>query len=191
MTHHRTTGRATRWSLGLLASTMLSGLPGLALAQAAAESSQLDEVVVTAQKRSENLQDVPISIQAIGNERLDALQVSDTTDYVRFMPSVTAPTGAPGFSNFYMRGVASGENNNHSGPLPSVGVYLDEQPVTTITGPLDVHIYDIARVEVLAGLPSVVLGFLGVLWALFSCLAVPIWPFCAESGLRRASSALL
>ena len=91
MTHHRTTGRATRWSLGLLASTMLSGLPGLALAQAAAESSQLDEVVVTAQKRSENLQDVPISIQAIGNERLDALQVSDTTDYVRFMPSVTAP----------------------------------------------------------------------------------------------------
>ncbi len=50
-----------------------------------------------------------------------------------------------------MRGVASGENANHSGPLPSVGVYLDEQPITTIQGPLDVQIYDIARVEVLAG----------------------------------------
>lgn len=137
------------WSLALLATTMLTAVAGPAMAQSA--EAQLEEIVVTAQKRSENLQDVPISIQALGSERLDSLQVNDTTDYVRFMPSVSAPTGAPGFSNFYMRGVASGENNNHSGPLPSVGVYLDEQPVTTITGPLDIHIYDVARVEVLAG----------------------------------------
>src|SRR4029078_2032937 len=40
---------------------------------------------------------------------------------------------------------------NHSGPLPSVGIYLDEQPITTITGALDLHIYDVARVESLAG----------------------------------------
>ena len=135
--------------LGLLATTMLT--TGSASAFAQTDASQLEEVVVTAQKRSENLQDVPISIQALGSERLDALQVSDANDYVKYLPSVIAPTGAPGFSNFYMRGVASGENNNHSGPLPSVGVYLDEQPVTTITGPLDVHIYDIDRVEVLSG----------------------------------------
>jgi iron complex outermembrane receptor protein len=147
----RITRRGSRWSATLLASSMLTAVAGPALAQAADQGVQLEEMVVTAQKRSENLQDVPISIQAIGSERLDALQVSDTNDYVKFMPSVSAPTGAPGFSNFYMRGVASGENNNHSGPLPSVGVYLDEQPVTTITGPLDIHIYDIARVEVLAG----------------------------------------
>ncbi len=147
--HRRNYRRASRWSAGLLATTMLTGAAGSALAQTA--SAELEEIVVTAQKRSENLQDVPISIQALGSERLESLQVNDTVDYVKFMPSVTAPTGAPGFSNFYMRGVASGENNNHSGPLPSVGVYLDEQPVTTITGPLDVHIYDIARVEVLAG----------------------------------------
>jgi outer membrane receptor protein involved in Fe transport len=47
--------------------------------------------------------------------------------------------------------VASGGDGNHSGSLPSVGVYLDEQPVTTIQGPLDIHIYDVARVESLAG----------------------------------------
>ncbi len=57
----------------------------------------------------------------------------------------------PGVTSVYMRGVASGENSNHSGPLPSVGVYLDEQPITTITGALDIHVYDIARVEALAG----------------------------------------
>ena len=50
-----------------------------------------------------------------------------------------------------MRGVASGETANHSGPSPSVGTYLDEQPITMISGALDIHIYDIARVEALAG----------------------------------------
>src|SRR5687767_4731207 len=103
----------------LLATTMLSGLAAPAFAQTA-----LEEVVVTAQKLSENLQDVPISIQALGTEKLDELQVSDFADYVKFLPSVTIKSAGPGFSTVYMRGVASGENNNHSGPLPSVGVYL-------------------------------------------------------------------
>src|SRR2546430_11088319 len=44
-----------------------------------------------------------------------------------------------------MRGVSSGDNGNHSGPLPSVGVYLDEQPITSIQGALDMHVYDIER----------------------------------------------
>ena len=51
----------------------------------------------------------------------------------------------------YMRGVASGGDGNHSASLPSVGIYLDEQPITTIGGALDIHVYDIARVEALAG----------------------------------------
>src|SRR5678815_4872225 len=51
----------------------------------------------------------------------------------------------------YMRGVASGGDGNHSASQPSVGMYLDEQPITTIQGSLDIHIYDIARVEALAG----------------------------------------
>ena len=57
----------------------------------------------------------------------------------------------PGFAAVYMRGVASGGDGNHSGSLPSVGMYLDEQPITTIQGALDIHMYDIARVEALAG----------------------------------------
>ncbi|WP_374470635.1 TonB-dependent receptor [Phenylobacterium sp.] len=140
--------RSTRRLGALLATSMLTGLAAPALAQS---GPQLEEVVVTAQKRSENLQDVPVSVQALGAERLDELQVTDMADYARFLPNVTIQTAAPGFSTIYMRGVASGENNNHSGPLPSVAVYLDEQPVTTITGPLDIHVYDIERVEVLSG----------------------------------------
>ena len=50
-----------------------------------------------------------------------------------------------------MRGVVSGADGNHSASQPSVGIYLDEQPITTIDGTLDIHVYDIARIEVLAG----------------------------------------
>src|SRR6202040_2902805 len=57
----------------------------------------------------------------------------------------------PGFSNVYMRGIVGDANTNHSGPLPSVGTYLDEQPITTIQGSLDLHIYDLARIDVLPG----------------------------------------
>ncbi|HEY0651419.1 TonB-dependent receptor plug domain-containing protein, partial [Phenylobacterium sp.] len=129
---------------------MLTAVAAPALAQTSAEA-QLEELVVTAQKRSENLQDVPVAVTALSTQRLDQLQVSDMNDFIKFLPNVTINTSAPGFAKIYMRGIASGENGNHSGPLPSVGVYLDEQPVTTITGPLDIHVYDIARVEVLAG----------------------------------------
>ena len=130
----------------LLASTMLTAAPS-----AFAQAVNNDEVIVTAQKREENLQKVPLSIQAIGTAKLEQLQVANFNDYVKFLPSVAYQTSGPGYANVYIRGVASGENNNHSGPLPSVGIYLDEQPITTIGGALDIHVYDIARVEELSG----------------------------------------
>ncbi|MBB5725109.1 outer membrane receptor protein involved in Fe transport [Sphingomonas endophytica] len=109
------------------------------------------DIIVTAQKRDESIQNVPISIQAIGTRRLDQLNVSNFNDYTQLLPSVAFQSSQPGVTTVYMRGVASGGDGNHSGSLPSVGVYLDEQPVTTIGGTLDIHIYDIARIESLAG----------------------------------------
>jgi outer membrane receptor protein involved in Fe transport len=109
------------------------------------------DIIVTAQKRDENIQNVPISIQAIGTRRLDQLNVSNFTEYTQLLPSVAFQSSQPGVTTVYMRGVASGGDGNHSGSLPSVGTYLDEQPVTTIGGTLDIHIYDIARIESLAG----------------------------------------
>jgi outer membrane receptor protein involved in Fe transport len=117
----------------------------------------LGTVTVTAQKREENLQAVPISIQAIGQTQLEQQDVADFDDYAKLIPSLSYGTAGggvfsgPGFVQVYMRGVASGGDGNHSGSRPSVGVYLDEQPITTITGALDIHMYDIARVEALAG----------------------------------------
>src|SRR5215204_3108437 len=90
------------------------------------------EIVVTAQKREENLQDVPISVQAIGTRRLDQLNISNFEDYTKQLPSVSFDTSQPGSTTVYVRGVATGSDGNHTGSLPSVGFYLDEQPVTTI-----------------------------------------------------------
>ena len=109
------------------------------------------EIVITATKREENLQNVPISVQAIGTRRLDQLNISNFEQYTKQLPSVSFQSAQPGVTVVYMRGVATGGDGNHSGSLPSVGSYLDEQPVTTIGGTLDVHIYDIARIESLAG----------------------------------------
>ncbi|HVY82394.1 MAG TPA: TonB-dependent receptor [Steroidobacteraceae bacterium] len=131
------------------ASVLLAGLPA-AHAQTS-DSGGLEEVVVSAQKRDENLQSVPLSIQALGTTKLEELHVENFTDYAKFLPSVSYQSLGPGFARVFMRGVSSGDNGNHSGPLPTVGTYLDEQPITTITGALDLHIYDIARVEALAG----------------------------------------
>jgi outer membrane receptor protein involved in Fe transport len=132
---------------GSLASMLLAGLP----AYAQDDNGQLEEVVVSAQKRDENLQSVPLSITALGTVKLEQMQVKEFSDYAKFLPSVSYQSLGPGSTAVYMRGLASGENANHSGPLPQVGIYLDEQPITTIQGALDVHVYDIARVEALAG----------------------------------------
>src|SRR3954469_14718411 len=145
-----------RAALGLFASTILC-TTGAAFAQpaqpapAAPADDNSDVIIVTAQKRSENLQNVPISIQALGTQQLQDLNVANFQDYTRLLPSISYQTLQPGTTNVYIRGVASGGDGNHSGSLPSVGVYLDEQPVTTIGGTLDVHVYDIARIEVLRG----------------------------------------
>ncbi|MGH6659191.1 MAG: TonB-dependent receptor [Sphingomicrobium sp.] len=122
-------------------------------AQAAQDGQVRDEteIVITATKREENLQDVPVSVIAIGTRRLDQLNISNFEQYTKQLPSVSYQSAQPGVTVVYMRGVATGGDGNHSGSLPSVGTYLDEQPVTTIGGTLDVHIYDIARIESLAG----------------------------------------
>ncbi len=153
--------RPSRMRKGLpVASALLACMQAAYAADTAdtADTGTLEEVVVTAQKRTENLQDVPISIEVLDNKKLDQLNIVNLDDYVKYSPSVSyvrgqgqGGNGQPGSSHIYMRGVVSGGDGNHSGSQPSVGTYLDEQPVTTIDGTVDVHIYDVQRIEVLEG----------------------------------------
>ena len=106
---------------------------------------------MTAQKRTENLQKVPISIQVLGTQQLEELNVTDFDDYVKFLPSVSFQSAGPGFARSTCAASPAAATATIPASLPSVGMYLDEQPITTIQGALDVHLYDIARVEALAG----------------------------------------
>jgi len=146
----------------LLATTVLGGMPVLA-----EETAQvgLETVTVSAQKLGEqDLQKVPVSIAVLDAAKLEELHVSDFRDFVRFLPSVSftaggqGSSGGPGQATISMRGVTNGADGNHSGPLPTVGVYLDELPITTIGGTLDVPAYDLQRVEALAGPQGTLFG---------------------------------
>lgn len=139
------------WKMLPLASALLACMHP-ARAADTGETPVLEEITVTAQKRVESLQDVALSIQAFSTARLEELNINDFDDYAQFLPSVSfQKVGSPSFEHTYMRGVSSGGDGNHSGSQPSVGMYLDEQPVTTIDGNLNIHLYDIERVEALAG----------------------------------------
>ncbi len=152
-----------------VASALLAAVPAVyadqAQNQAAGGTEGLQEVVVTAEKRVENLQNVPISVQVFDTKKLDELGIVNLDDYVKYSPSVSyvrgqgeGSNGQPGDAHVYIRGVVSGGDGNHSGSQPSVGIYFDELPVTTIDGTPDVHIYDVQRIEVLEGPQGTLFG---------------------------------
>src|SRR5450631_179612 len=139
-----------KWAGVPLASALMAG-GGIGHAAEATDTTTLEEVVVTAQKRTEDLQKVPISLTVLSGKEMEEHQVTDFDDFAKLLPSVSYQSLGPGQSQIYFRGISSGSDGLHAGSLPATGVYLDEMPVTTIGNTLDVHIYDIARVEALAG----------------------------------------
>jgi len=155
--------RATRLRgrlVPVLLSTSMLGLPDAAAAQTAPadHSASGEEIIVTANRREENLQNVPISVTALGEAKLEEAQVASFDDYAKLLPSVSFQSFGPSQSQIFFRGVASGGDGLHIGPLPTSSLYLDEIPVTTIFGSVDIHMYDIARVEALAGPQGTLFG---------------------------------
>ena len=142
-----------KWAGMPLASAILAG-GGIAVAAEPTETAgTLEEVVVTAQKRAEDVQKVPISLQVLSGEKLDQLQVSGFDSFAKYIPSLSYRSWGPGQTAFFFRGISATEGTTqlHAGYLPSTGLYVDDIPVSTIGGNLDIHIYDVARIEALAG----------------------------------------
>lgn len=148
-----------RRGLATLVSAVLASHAALASgADAPAASGTLEEITVTAQKRAENLQSVPISVQAFDAKRLDELHVTDFNSVAKYLPSVSFQTLGPSQAQVYFRGITNGSDGLKTGSQPTVGIYLDEQPVTTIGTSLDVHVYDMERIEALAGPQGTLFG---------------------------------
>jgi outer membrane receptor protein involved in Fe transport len=136
----------------------------LAAAPSDVESSSdtITEITVTAQRRTENMQDVPISIQAMTAETLQQLNISTLDDYIKYLPNVTTANNGPGQNEVFMRGLSAGsqpsQGSGSTGLWPNVAIYLDNQSGQLPNRNLDVYAADLNRIEVLEGPQGTLFG---------------------------------
>src|SRR5580693_500558 len=119
-------------------------------AESPTASSGLAEIVVTARKVAENLQEVPISIDVFTQKDIENLGISSMDDYLQKVPSISFISVGPGTQLFVMRGVSDGSNPNYAN-TSATGVFLDDASLSVAGVQPDLHLYDIAQIEVLNG----------------------------------------
>jgi len=128
----------------------------------AGDSDAIQEITVTAQRRTESIQDVPITIQAFTGDQLKQLNVQTFDDLIKYTPNVTFNNNGPGQGNIFMRGLSSGSAGNQStatiAPFPNVALFLDDQSMQFPARNLDVYAVDMERVEVLEGPQGTLFG---------------------------------
>ncbi len=163
----RKTGRRSHMLRALCLTTILAGVaaPHAAFAQDAlapqatpadgtttGSTGGFEEIIVTATRKAENVQKVPIAIQALSSDFLAQRQVKGLQDYAALLPSVSFAGIGPGRSEVYFRGIVPAGGN-----YASVGYYLDEIPITGSEVP-DIQVYDMERLEALSGPQGTLFG---------------------------------
>src|SRR6186713_3296376 len=138
-------------ALGLVGVAALHNSP--VFAAETAQTLTLEEITVTAQKRSENLQDVPATVSVIGGDAIDAFHATQLADIGAYVPGLQVDnSGAPGMTTLSIRGISPLSAN------ATVGSYIDDTPLGA-TGfhnrggnyALDLLPYDVRQIEVLSG----------------------------------------
>ena len=150
--------RAARFYSGVSLAALIAGTSWLSSAFAAGtdanpagaqDGNTIEEVVVTARKRSELEQSSPVTLQAFSQQKIAELNITDFEDYARFAPSISYNSSGPGQDTIVIRGVAA-STGNRAGESPAA-LYLDEQPLTSNALMPDPRIVDVERIEVLPG----------------------------------------
>jgi len=126
------------------------------------ERGKIEVIEVTATKRAESIQDVPVTVTALTGDSLEKLGVSNFDQYVEFLPNVVFQGTGPGQNEIYIRGAATTQTNISVSSVqalqPSVAFYLDEQPVSMQGRNLDIYATDVERIEVLPGPQGTLFG---------------------------------
>ncbi len=142
-----------------------SAAAAVAAADAAADAAPVaaaDEIIVTAQRRNEGIQKVPLTIQAFTGETLSQIHVTTFDDLIKYVPNVTFGSNGPGQGAIFIRGLsagfAGGQSSATIGNFPNVALYLDDQPLQFPARNLDVYAADLERVEVLEGPQGTLFG---------------------------------
>ncbi len=150
------------YAIAAILSGSAAGFVHAAAATDTEASDSIQEITVTAQRRTENVQNVPITIQALTADTLTQLSVTTFDDFVRYLPNVTAPSNGPGQGNIFMRGLSTGAAGTQSsgsiGGFPNVAIYLDDQSGQLPSRNLDIYAADLERIEVLEGPQGTLFG---------------------------------
>lgn len=127
-----------------------------------AAAATVGEVIITAQRRSESAQRVPMTVQAFTGATLSQLNVTNFDDLLKYTPNVTFASNGPGQGEIYMRGLSTGFRGNQSsstvGTFPNVAIYLDDQSMSFPGRNADIYMVDMQRVEVLEGPQGTLFG---------------------------------
>jgi iron complex outermembrane recepter protein len=131
-------------------------------AAANASGDQIQEIIVTAQRRSESMQNVPISMEAFTGQALQQLNIQTFDDYIKYLPNVTSANNGPGQNEVFMRGLSAGsqasQGSSSTGLFPNVAIYLDNQSGQLPNRNLDIYAADLNRIEVLEGPQGTLFG---------------------------------
>jgi outer membrane receptor protein involved in Fe transport len=150
------------YAIAMILSGSAAGFAHAATATDTEASDSIQEITVTAQRRTENVQNVPITIQALTAETLNQLSVTTFNDYVKYLPNVTAPNNGPGQGNIFMRGLSVGSAGSQSSGsvvgFPNVAIYLDDQSGQLPARNLDIYAADLERIEILEGPQGTLFG---------------------------------
>jgi len=151
-----------------VAAVVTGAVPAAAFAQAApaaadaATSTSPDEIIVTATRRNESIQKVPLTIQAFTGDTLKQLNVVNFTDLLKYTPNVTYGNNGPGAGSIFMRGLSTGfagsQSASTTGYFPNVALYLDDQSMQFPSRNADIYMADMERVEVLEGPQGTLFG---------------------------------
>ena len=122
----------------------------------------IEEITVTATKRSASMQDIPVSVQAMKGDSLRELHIETFDKYVEYLPNVVSSGNGPGKKEIFIRGSATDQTSVTIGPAngtaPGVALYVDEQPVSFGARNLDYYAADLERIEVLSGPQGTLFG---------------------------------
>ena len=126
------------------------------------QPSTIEVIEVTSSKRVQNMQKVPVALQALSSQTLEDYNLANLDSLDLYLPNVSVASRGPGQADIFMRGMAiqpiAVMLSGAQGTMPNVAVYLDEQPVTAPGRNIDLYTHDLARVEVLAGPQGTLFG---------------------------------
>jgi iron complex outermembrane recepter protein len=147
----------------VLASVGAGGMPAYAQSAAPeADSAAIADIIVTATRREESLNKVPLAIQALSGDSLSDLGITKFDKLLEVLPNVRAASRGPGASSIFIRGLSTDAPGlqiaGTAGAQPTVALYVNDAPASLVGRNLDLYTVDLQRVEVLAGPQGTLFG---------------------------------